>query len=151
MKLTTVLIALAVGLSGQITFGQTIQDCRNNTDGNLGQETSSEDCRPHERPAGSSGAIFPYTGSDQTFTVPAGVHMLWVEAWGGGGGGGYARSIIPVTPSETLTVTVGGGGGFATGLGGGFGGGCNNLPNPPRGGAAVVAAAPPFSKGRGWS
>jgi hypothetical protein len=53
MKVTTVLMALAVGLSGQIAFGQ----------------TDDEESR-----RGSSGAIFLYTGSDQTFKVPAGVH-----------------------------------------------------------------------------
>ena|SRR5262249_52758056 len=37
---------------------------------------------------GLSGMVFPYTGSEQTFTVPADAQMAWVEAWGGGGGGG---------------------------------------------------------------
>lgn len=43
MKLTTILMALAAGLSGQIAFGQTIQACAGV---NLRQVTSSEDCRP---------------------------------------------------------------------------------------------------------
>jgi hypothetical protein len=32
--------------------------------------------------------IFNYNGSDQTFTVPAGITKIWVKCWGGGGGGG---------------------------------------------------------------
>ncbi|TBX70432.1 choice-of-anchor D domain-containing protein [Flavobacterium silvisoli] len=62
-----------------------------------------------------------FSGSG-TFTVPAGVTQLTVEAWGGGGkgstlttniggggggGGAYMKGIINVTPSTTYTVTVG--------------------------------------------
>lgn len=63
--------------------------------------------------------------STSTFTVPAGVTSVTVEAWGGGGrggsrtigsdgyggggGGAYAKSILTVTPGNTYTVTVGGG------------------------------------------
>src|SRR5262249_43750967 len=86
MKLTTVLMALAVGLSGQIAFGQ----------------TDDEESR-----RGSSGAIFVYRGSEQTFRVPAGVHMLWVEAWGGGGDGAFG-----------VPFNGGGGGGFLGGADG---------------------------------
>lgn len=70
-----------------------------------------------------------------SFVVPAGVHQLYVELWGGGGGGGgavdvkpsagvskastsggsgggggYAASILSVAPGESLTITVGQGG-----------------------------------------
>jgi len=61
-----------------------------------------------------------------TFTVPAGVSGITVEAWGaggggsdvtrkwirggGGGGGAYARSIIAVSPGETYVISVGQGG-----------------------------------------
>ena len=51
-----------------------------------------------------------------TFTVPAGVTSLTIEVWGsgasgspsgssttpGGGGGGYAKSIVSVTPAQTV-------------------------------------------------
>jgi uncharacterized integral membrane protein len=46
---------------------------------------------------------FDYTGSDQTFTVPAGVTSITVAVWGGGGGGGARSS----------NYTGGGGGGGA--------------------------------------
>lgn len=60
--------------------------------------------------------------SSSTFTVPAGVNFLSVEAWGGGGkggtvtvpgagggggGGAYALKTIAVTPGNTYTVHVG--------------------------------------------
>lgn len=59
-----------------------------------------------------------------TFTVPAGVTSLTVEAWGaggkgstlstntaggGGGGGAYAKKVISTTPGTVYTVTVGAG------------------------------------------
>lgn len=67
---------------------------------------------------------FSYTGSDQTFTVPAGKTSMEVYLWGGGGGSGGADSsrsggggagamvqgLLQVTPGETLTIVVGAGG-----------------------------------------
>ena len=65
---------------------------------------------------------FSYTGSDQSWTVPAGVQALRVKAWGAGGtGGGNSSSNnggtglgglsidcgISVTPGESLTFRVG--------------------------------------------
>ena len=62
-----------------------------------------------------------------TFTVPAGIYCIQVEAWGGGGrggartsssnyvalagggGGAYSSSILSVTPGATYTVTIGAG------------------------------------------
>src|SRR5487761_2727078 len=64
----------------------------------------------------------PYnTAGTYTFTVPAGVTSVKVEAWGagaggwggvgGGGGGAYAGNFaLPVTPGNTYTITVGAGG-----------------------------------------
>ena len=66
--------------------------------------------------------VFDYTGTDQTWTVPAGVTSLHVKMWGAGGGSPYARALgaggggafsdvfLPVTPGEVLTIIVGGGG-----------------------------------------
>jgi hypothetical protein len=67
--------------------------------------------------------------SNGTFTVPAGVTSIVVEAWGaggagggvngsrsdtriggGGGGGAYVKKELSVTPGEVLTLTVGVGG-----------------------------------------
>ena len=69
--------------------------------------------------------VYGYTGSDQTYTVPAGVTSIDVEMWGGGGGGGnaggwsygfagggggYTTGTLAVTPGQVLTVMVGAGG-----------------------------------------
>lgn len=65
---------------------------------------------------------FDSTGS---FTVPAGVYLVRVRAWGGGGGGagsttaaggpgggggGYAEQFFAVAPNDTLDITIGTGG-----------------------------------------
>ena len=71
---------------------------------------------------------FAYTGSLQSFIVPAGVTSIDVTANGaqGGGGGGLGASIkgtVAVTPGETISVLVGGtGGSYSNGNGGGGGG-----------------------------
>lgn len=58
-----------------------------------------------------------------SFTVPAGVTRIMVEAWGAGGGGSsgggggagmYLQSIQTVTPGQVLTVTTGTGGANAS-------------------------------------
>jgi hypothetical protein len=79
---------------------------------------------------------FDYTGQRQTFTVPADVSWLTVDALGASGGsgaflprtgteganGGRVYAVIPVTPGETLAVFVGGEG---SEMSGGFNGGGN--------------------------
>ncbi|MGA2009987.1 MAG: choice-of-anchor D domain-containing protein [Solirubrobacteraceae bacterium] len=94
---------------------------------------------------GSGGAVtcsFGFTGSEQTFVVPAGVTSLRVVAVGAPGGGGLDGNAgglggagadgalvsagVAVTPGTSLFVEVGGPGGRAGGSGaapGGFGGG----------------------------
>jgi hypothetical protein len=76
--------------------------------------------------ARSSGTIdtttnYSYTGSDQTFTVPANITIIKVYLWGGGagagynnyaphctgGGGGFTYGEIKVVPAETICVMVG--------------------------------------------
>lgn len=68
---------------------------------------------------------FTTAGAD-TFTVPAGISFVYVEAWGGGGGGGgtgaaasagggggggeYRSGWVAVTPGDAIAVTVGAGG-----------------------------------------
>jgi hypothetical protein len=79
---------------------------------------------------------FDYTGARQTFTVPAGVNWLTVDALGASGAsgaflrqtgtegafGGRVVAVIPVTPGERLAVFVGGEGSDTSG---GFNGGGN--------------------------
>ncbi|HEV3310283.1 MAG TPA: IPT/TIG domain-containing protein, partial [Chloroflexota bacterium] len=68
--------------------------------------------------------VFNYTGSPQTFTVPAGLTALTVDALGAPGGGvanqgpdggpgGEEKAVVPVTPETKLTVIVGQWGGQA--------------------------------------
>src|SRR5690349_14083221 len=74
-----------------------------------------------------SPSTYNYTGSAQTFTVPAGIHSVNVDAWGGGGAGGgtgpnnsrggggaggnhIRTTSVAVTPAAGITVTVGRGG-----------------------------------------
>ena len=68
-----------------------------------------------------------YTGSSQTYTVPAGTDYIIVKAWGGGGGcgsstpggdGACVQASYNVTPGQTCTVKVGGGGSASTCNGG---------------------------------
>jgi IPT/TIG domain-containing protein/PASTA domain-containing protein len=81
------------------------------------------------------------TPGEYSFTVPASVTSLQVQASGGAGGnvvaggsvigsGGQARQVgasIPVTPGEVLYVEVGGNGGNGQTYGGGGGGGASDL------------------------
>jgi len=93
-------------------------------------------------PASATTETFGHTGAAQTFTVPAEVTKVSVDAFGGAGGqdffgaspggrGGRATAMIAVSPGEELEVNVGGagsaggfnGGGGVSGCGGGGGGG----------------------------
>ena len=66
-------------------------------------------------------AVYYYTGSAQTFTVPPNITSITVEAWGAGGGGysggggggaggGYGKDVVTVIPGNTYSVVVGQGG-----------------------------------------
>ena len=83
---------------------------------------------------------FAYTGSQQSFTVPAGVTSLSVTATGAAGGvgggevtggaGAVASDVVSVTPGTVYTVEVGGTGGAAgasTNNGGFNGGGSGGI------------------------
>ncbi|MFE3186436.1 PxKF domain-containing protein [Streptomyces violascens] len=80
----------------------------------------------------STTATFSYTGSAQTFTVPAWVTSVSVDAFGAqgqdgpvggsaGGQGGEAQATLSVTPGQVLQINVGGTVGFGGGGGGGTG------------------------------
>jgi len=77
-----------------------------------------------EQPFAAS-QTFNYTGGPQTYTVPAGVTSLTVDAAGASGGGNGGRgarvqATLTVTPGEVLTLYVGGtSGGNAAGYNGG--------------------------------
>ena len=75
---------------------------------------------------GQCTVTLPYSSGTNTFTVPAGITSITVEAWGGGGrggtrttggegggggGGGYSRSILTVTSGQSYTYVVGAGSG----------------------------------------
>ena len=99
--------------------------------------------------AANATATFTYTGGEQTFTVPGGVHSVSVLAIGGAGGaaaaqGGVGAEVIgelSVTPGEVLFVEVGGSGEF--GLGGFNGGGrAGELMSGGGGGASDVRTNP---------
>ena len=78
--------------------------------------------------AAAASTALSYTGSDQSFVVPAGVTSITAKLWGAGGGGGhgvsgnppqavaggYTTGDISVTPGETLTLVVGQGGGYTS-------------------------------------
>ncbi len=70
--------------------------------------------------------------ANDTWVVPAGIDVIYVELWGGGGGGGiqagggggFGQCQLFVVPGEIVTITVGAGGtgqvGVATANNGGF-------------------------------
>lgn len=94
---------------------------------------------------------FNFTGTVQTYTVPACVTQLQVfvrGAKGGGPNGGYGSTltgIMDVTPGQILEVRVGGQGGLGTNSGG-FNGGGTGHPGGPEsgggGGASDIRVAP---------
>ena len=89
-------------------------------------------------PTNKTRYVFNYTGSDQSFTVPANVTWIYVKLWGAGGGagraggwnygadggsGGFTRGLIPVTPGATVYVKIGSGGTTVNGTTSQYGGG----------------------------
>jgi len=80
---------------------------------------------------------FNFTGGMQTWTVPAGVTMINIDAQGAAGGlnnydssgfqdtasyGGRVQATLAVTPGQVLNIYVGGAGGNAPAMAGGIGG-----------------------------
>lgn len=115
------------------------------------------------------------TPGNTSWTVPAGVTSIVVEAWGGGGGGGraknkdfgtggggggaYARSVLNVTPGQSYDITVGAGGtgaGTASTFGtnlvvaaGGIGVGENVITGGAGGAASASTGQTKYSGGKG--
>ncbi|HEU4706169.1 MAG TPA: hypothetical protein VFS64_03170 [Solirubrobacterales bacterium] len=100
-------------------------------------------------PAAAANQVFGFTGTEQSFVVPGGVHFLSVRLAGGHGGpaggtGGAAAEVagsLEVEPGETLYVEVGGNGENAVEGGeGGFNGGGNGAGGG--GGASDIRLVP---------
>jgi hypothetical protein len=100
--------------------------------------------------------VFEYTGGEQTFVVPSGVHKLQVRLIGGAGGeggsqGGQAAELtggLEVTPGETLYLEVGGNGqDSGEGSAGGFNGGAAGGGGAGGGGGASDIRLMPRSEG----
>ena len=121
------------GISLNIIFGQCLQiTCPSN----IVQSTSPGQCSAiinYVAPIGvnpcvSGNTVFNYTGAMQSFTVPAGVTSITIQALGaqGGGNGGLGAKMtgtFTVTPGQVLQVLVGGLGGDGGSYGSGGGGG----------------------------
>jgi hypothetical protein len=106
-------------------------------------------------PAQATTTSLEFTGEEQTFRVPGGVHSIHVVAIGGSGGasellvpGGAAAQVtgdISVTPGQTLYIEVGGRGqDGASGGAGGFNGGATGGAG---GGGASDIRTSPFADG----
>ena len=104
----------------------------------LGVSQTSETDLCNETPI-----IFEYTGSPQSFIVPAGVNLITVRAYGAegedggngeGGLGGYVSAEISVYDNDTLNIYVGGTGN----IGGYNGGGAPNDDDGGGGGATDI-------------
>ena len=121
------------GISLNIIFGQCLQiTCPSN----IVQSTSPGQCSAiinYVAPIGvnpcvSGNTVLNYTGAMQSFTVPAGVTSITIQALGaqGGGNGGLGAKMtgtFTVTPGQVLQVLVGGLGGDGGSYGSGGGGG----------------------------
>ena len=98
--------------------------------------------QPVIQQAVSFSSNYSYTGSDQTFVVPAGLTSMNVTLSGAGGGnsggtGGYVSGTLAVTPGQTLTIIVGQGGQI-TGNAYGGGGSSGSFPGGSGGGRSAI-------------
>lgn len=98
---------------------------------------------------------FNYTGAVQTYTVPAGVTRLKLEAWGAEGGqrtanrsttvisggrGGYAKGLLNVTPGQVLNIYVGGKGADISSADNSWGGAAGGYNGGGQGGASSTSS-----------
>ncbi len=92
------------------------------TSGNLTVQGTGSGCSGTVSSAFAISVSSYSSSGTYTFTVPAGIYCIQVEAWGGGGrggntsgdgaaggggGGAYSRSIVTVTPGSSYTVNIG--------------------------------------------
>lgn len=91
---------------------------------------------------------FGFTGSNQTWTVPAGVTSIRVKVWGAGGGGSvqswggagaFAQGDLAVSQGQTINIMVGQGGDYWAGSTYGGGGGSSSGPSASGGGRTEVS------------
>jgi hypothetical protein len=107
-----------------------------NGDPTLSLSTSALNISAVGLPASLVTQSFSYTGSDQYFTVPAGVTSITITSMLGAGGGGNTSGsystpgrggsvsgTLAVTPGEVLTIVVGAGGGTNPSTASVYGGG----------------------------
>ncbi len=97
--------------------------------------------QPYQGPA----ANFAYTGQPQTYTVPADVYTVRVDAYGASGGssspndggaGARVQATLTVVPGQVLTLYVGAAGGYGGAGTGGYNGGGDALQVGGGGGGA---------------
>jgi len=102
--------------------------------------------------------VFNYTGDFVTYTVPAGVTSINIEALGAQGASGQSGYVggkgakmsgdFSVTPGSELLIAVGGkGAGQSSGSNGGGGGGSFVVEVDPGGAYTMTVAAGPFAAG----
>lgn len=84
--------------------------------GDEGDELLMRDGKPTWYGVNTVKHVFDYTGSQQTFTVPAGFSQMKIKAWGAGGSedggvfggaGGFTEATIPVSTGEVFAILVG--------------------------------------------
>src|SRR5262245_52752023 len=90
---TLLSIAIVVAISVSVVAAQS-QVKKENIPGINNLENKDDGNSDKGRDVGQTTITFAYTGAEQTFTVPKGVTLLFVEAWGGGGGGGGGSQIF---------------------------------------------------------
>ncbi|MCB0402094.1 MAG: HYR domain-containing protein, partial [Flavobacteriales bacterium] len=116
---TTLFVATVQGQCPQITCPSNISV--NNDAGNCSAVVTYT-APVGTDPCSSGSTTFNFTGGMQTFTVPAGVTSVTIQAYGAQGGsnaggvtgglGGYATGTLAVTPGDVLNVYVGGTSGY---------------------------------------
>jgi hypothetical protein len=103
-------------VSGQIRYNTSVNRVERNVLGFWFDDTMG-----YTKVTNKAKVVFSYTGSGQTWIIPAGVNYVFVKMWGAGGGagsygswrqgstgggGGYSEGIVPVVPGQTMSIRV---------------------------------------------